>query len=73
MERLNREIGRRADVVSIFPNRSSALRLVGAILAEQNDEWTAATRRYFSQESMAKIYSSGVGQTDAPPALNPSN
>ena len=53
--------------------RGVALLLVGAILAEQNDEWTAAPRRYFSQESMAKIYAASVTQTDAPPALTPSN
>ena len=73
LERLNREIGRRADVVAIFPNRQSVLRLVGAVLMEQNDEWAAATRRYFSQECMAKIYAGVVSQPDAPPALNLAN
>ena len=56
LERLNKEIKRRARVVGIFPNEASVIRLVGMILADTNDEWITDERRYLSEGSMAQLY-----------------
>src|ERR1700744_4681036 len=70
LERVNKEIGRRSDVVGIFPNDASVIRLAGALLSEQNDEWLVQ-RRYLSVESMALILAARRFEDDSPTQQQP--
>ena len=62
LERLHKEVKRRTRVIGIFPNRDSLMRMVGTLLAEQDDEWQVSDRRYFSAASMAKVDELGGGE-----------
>jgi putative transposase len=62
LERVNKEIKRRSDVVGIFPNEAAVLRLAGAVLLEVHDEWAIAERRYLAEGSMALL--DGVADDD---------
>lgn len=64
IERLNREIKRRAGVVQIFPNRDSVPRLIGAVLQDQHEEWQYGERRYISDISLRRL--SGMLRTEDP-------
>jgi putative transposase len=55
LERVNKEIKRRTDVVGVFPNPAALLRLAGSVLVETHDEWQISDRRYLSEASMALL------------------
>ena len=59
LERVNKEVKRRTNVVGIFPDDAAVLRLAGAVLIEAHDEWQVAERRYLSEASMAKLTQTG--------------
>ena len=73
LERLNKEIKRRTNVVGIFPNDAAIVRLVGSQLLEQQEEWQLERRRFFSEATMAKIPEpeEALELTDTDPSAQP--
>jgi transposase-like protein len=65
---LNKEIKRRSDVVGVFPNPAALLRLAGAVLVEQHDEWQVSDRRYLSEGSMKALAAIPAKNTELPTA-----
>ena len=69
LERLNKEVKRRTDVVGVFPNPDALLRLAGAVLVEAHDEWAVSERRYLSEGSMTALTDQPTNKEVAPPEL----
>jgi len=71
LERVNREVRRRSDVVQVFPDDASILRLIGTVLMDISDEWAVDERPYFSQNSMRLLLAPEMATTEPGPALAP--
>jgi transposase-like protein len=71
LERLNKEINRRTDVVGVFPNAEALLRLAGAVLVEAHDEWQTGDRRYLAEATMAPLTAATPRSEVAHPELIP--
>ena len=69
LERVNKEIKRRTDVVGVFPNPAALLRLAGSVLVETHDEWQVAERRYLSEGSMGLLDPTPTTEEVAPAQL----